>query len=112
MKVTVYVPVELEIKGNEKVLEVHEQLEVLNKIISMSELQSKPNLLVSLVGDCEIIEEESEDDIIIIERGEKYEGTRGKISNGFFSYSYNSEIIKWCSNNGWSLSINGKEILK
>lgn len=59
-KVTVFVPIQLHIKGDNKLEEVHEQLHHLNKIIGMSELQSSPDLNVDLVGDSEIVEDEEE----------------------------------------------------
>ena len=55
MKVTVFVPIELEVKEEEVQTQVCCQLRLINQIIDMSELESEPNFLVDLVSDSEIV---------------------------------------------------------
>lgn len=57
MNVTVFVPIQLVIKGDNKLEEVHEQLNLIQKIVSPSELESNPFLDIDLVGDSEIVED-------------------------------------------------------
>lgn len=56
-------------------------------------------------------EDESEDDNIIVENGEMFDGTRAQFEDSFFSNGTNENIKDWCFDNDWSLKINGKEIL-
>lgn len=57
MKVTVFVPIQLTIKGDNKVDEVLYQLKVMSDIVNSSELESNPVFNIELVGDSEIIED-------------------------------------------------------
>jgi hypothetical protein len=50
-------------------------------------------------------------DIILVENGEMFEGTRGQFKDCFFSNADDEQINDWCFDNGWSLNINGKTIL-
>jgi hypothetical protein len=60
MNVTVFVPIQIKIKGDDKLAEVIEQLITINKIIGISELDSEPSLNIDLVGDSEIVEDDVE----------------------------------------------------
>lgn len=60
MNVTVFVPIQLVIKGDNKLEEVHEQLCTINNILGISELESSPHLNTDLVGDSEIVEDTEE----------------------------------------------------
>lgn len=58
MKVTAFVPIEIEIKGEDMLAEVHEQLYLIEKITNMSELNCNPKILVDCVFESEIIPSE------------------------------------------------------
>jgi len=58
MKVTAFVPIELEIKGEDILAEVHEQLNLIERIANMSELESNPKILSDCVFESEIIPSE------------------------------------------------------
>jgi len=60
MKVTVFVPIQMEIKGENKLAEVHELLRVIDHLITISELESEPNVNTHLVTEAEIIEDTEE----------------------------------------------------
>ncbi len=54
---------------------------------------------------------ESDDDRILIDNGDMFEGSRGQFTDCFFTNATNEQIADWCFDNGWSLTINGVEIL-
>jgi len=60
MKVTVFVPIQMEIKGEDKLVEVINQLMVINDIVIQSELESDPRMNIDLVGEAEILEDVEE----------------------------------------------------
>ena len=49
---------------------------------------------------------------ILVENGDMFDGTREQFMDCFFSNANDEEIKDWCSENGWSLKIDGKIILK
>lgn len=53
---------------------------------------------------------ELQTDIIIVDNGDMFEGTRAQFRDCFFDNASNEEIIDWCNQNKWSLTINGKAI--
>ena len=54
---------------------------------------------------------EKENDIIIVENGDIFEGNRLQFADCFFSNSDNFNIIEWCKENKFSLKINNIKIL-
>lgn len=54
---------------------------------------------------------ESEDDIIIVDNGDIFEGTREQFRDCFFDNADDDEIADWCYDNDWSLVINGDKLL-
>lgn len=50
-------------------------------------------------------------DIIIVDGGEVFEGTREQFQDAFFSNASDEEIENWCHDNGFSLDINRKVII-
>ncbi len=62
MNVTVFVPINMDIKGENRLEEVQAQLVILDEIIRTSELDSDPVIQMSLVGEAEIIEDDVEYD--------------------------------------------------
>jgi hypothetical protein len=115
MNVTVFVPIQLVIKGDDKLAEVQEQLMLINRILKPSELASMPNLNTDLVGNSEIVEDivdETEQDIILVENGDIFDGSRMQFRDAFFDNASDTEITVWCSKHDWKLSINGKKILE
>ena len=57
-------------------------------------------------------ENELDSDIIIVDNGVMFEGTREQFKDCFFSNATNSEITDWCFDNGLALKINNKIIFK
>lgn len=51
------------------------------------------------------------DDIIIVENGDMFEGTRGQFTDCFFINATDEQITGWCVENDWSLTINGNVII-
>jgi hypothetical protein len=54
---------------------------------------------------------ESEDDKILVDNGDMFDGTREQFADCFFSNATNNQIIDWCKSQGFSLSINGEILL-
>lgn len=54
---------------------------------------------------------EDDEDRILVENGDMFDGTRDQFKDNYFTNANNAEIKDWCFENGWSLSINGKTIL-
>lgn len=50
-------------------------------------------------------------DWIIVENGDMFEGTREQFADCYFSNADNHNIIEWCEENEWSLTINGEKFL-
>lgn len=113
MKVTVLVPIQLDIKGTNQLSEVVEQLKVINQIVGQSELEANPVINIDLISESSIndVIDETDDDTILVADGDMFEGTRLQFRNCFFDNANNGVIIDWCAENGWKLSINGKEII-
>jgi hypothetical protein len=57
VKVTVFVPIQMTIEGEDKVSAVHRVLNLINEEIHGWELDAQPNINVDLVGDAEIVED-------------------------------------------------------
>jgi len=47
-------------------------------------------------------------DLVSVDNGEIFEGTRDEFANCFFDNSTNEQIADWCYSNDWKLVINGK----
>lgn len=115
MTVTVFVPTQMEIKGDDKLAEVQEILKIIDSEVNSWEMETQPRLNLNLVTNAEIVEdevEEDEEDIIVVENGDMFEGTRRSFRDSFFDNADNYQITDWCKTNVWSLSINGKVFLK
>ena len=52
--------------------------------------------------------QETANDIILVENGDMFEGTRDQFRNSFFDNASDNEIKDWCQTYGYSLTINGK----
>jgi len=50
-------------------------------------------------------------DLIIVEDGDIFYGTREQFSDCFFTNSTDDEIADWCFDNDWKLVINNEQIL-
>ncbi|HET6226036.1 MAG TPA: hypothetical protein VFF27_07135 [Bacteroidia bacterium] len=55
--------------------------------------------------------EESNDDRILVENGDMFDGSRDQFADCFFSNATNEQISDWCRDNDWKLSINGQKII-
>jgi hypothetical protein len=53
---------------------------------------------------------ENEDDLIVVDNGDLFWGTREQFRDAFFSNATDDQIIGWCKNQGLSLIINGETI--
>ncbi len=53
---------------------------------------------------------ELDTDIILVDNGDIFEGSRAQFRDCFFDNASNEEIIDWCNASLWSLTINGKKI--
>jgi hypothetical protein len=62
MKVTAFLPVQLEIKGDNILEEVHEQLNLIEKIVGVSELESNPKFLVDCVFESEVVQNDEDEE--------------------------------------------------
>ena len=49
---------------------------------------------------------EKDDDHILVDNGVMFDGTREQFADCFFSNANNDEIIDWCKQNKFTLSIN------
>jgi len=58
-KVTVFVPIEMNIEGIDRTSEVQRILTAMAEIISQSELEADPRINVELVGDAEIVNDDN-----------------------------------------------------
>ena len=61
MKVTVFVPIQMNIEGIDRESEVRRVLETIDDIVNQSELESNPCINIELVGDSEIINDDEAD---------------------------------------------------
>lgn len=56
--------------------------------------------------------EEYEDDKILVENGDMFDGTREQFMDCYFSNASNNNIMDWCFDQGFNLSINGEDMFK
>ena len=54
---------------------------------------------------------DNQEDHILVENGEMFDGTRSQFRDCFFDNANDYEIISWCEQHKWSLKINGEIIL-
>lgn len=60
--VNVMVMVQMEIKGDDPINEVKDQLEVMDNIIRISELESQPQMFISNIDESDILDPLNEDE--------------------------------------------------
>ena len=58
-----------------------------------------------------MIDVETSDDLILVNKGKVFDGTRLQFSAKYMPNPTNDELIHWCVENGFSLSINKTKIL-
>jgi hypothetical protein len=58
-----------------------------------------------------MIDLENSDDHILVDKGDVFDGTRFEFSTKVFPNPTDDEIIQWCIESGFNLSINGKKIV-
>ncbi len=61
MKVTVFVPIQMDINGEDQVTEVHRVLKLIDEEIGGWELDADPRINIELVGQAEIVKDEEEE---------------------------------------------------
>lgn len=54
---------------------------------------------------------EKSTDLILVDNGDMFDGTRDQFRDCFFDNADNFQIIDWCESNNFSLEINGEKIL-